>query len=250
MPENGQQSKTVAALLQGRFMKKMLEVCADKRWSLGILKTALVLAVGVALGSAFWMASTPMAHGQAKLTPVEMIQSKLPQGKTIATASDTELLDAVCKSVKQWPAEASFIVRTAAGARKSIRADLLCMAIRCLREKHQMDCTWVVEIVRAWIKAEPKLANQLTELIANCSPECRDALQALGEGEGGGAFAAPPSNVNPPPGSSGGGASENVCIVCHNGENIQISCADVESYLASHPGDTAGACQATPSTNQ
>jgi hypothetical protein len=231
-------------------MKKMIEFYADRRLSVGILKTGLALVVGVALGSAFWMASTPMAHGQIKLTPVEMIQAKLPQGKTIATATDTQLLNAVCKAVKQWPKEAPLIVRTAAGARKSIRTDILCMAIRCLRENHQLDCTWVLDIVREWINADPKLANQLTEVISNCSPECRDALQGLAGGAGEGAFANPPANLNPPPGSTGGGGAENICIVCHNGQNIQISCSDLDRYLASHPGDTAGACQVTPATNQ
>lgn len=230
-------------------MKKMLAVCTDRGFSAGILKSTLVLLVGVALGSGFWIAATPMAHGQAKLTPVEMIQSKLPHGKTIATATDTELLDAVCKAVKQWPKEAPFIVRTAAGARKSLRTDIVCMTIRCLRENHALDCTWVVDILREWISVEPNSANRLTEQISNCASECRDALQGLGGG-GEGTFANPPSNINPPPGSAGGGGSENLCVVCHNNQEIQISCSDLDSYLAAHPGDTAGPCQVTPSTNK
>jgi hypothetical protein len=230
-------------------MKQMLEFYADARWPKGVLKTTLVLAAGVALGSAFWMTSTPLAQGETNLTPVEMIQSKLPHGKTIATASDTELLDAVCKATKQYPKEAPLLVRTAAGARKNIRTDILCMAIRCLREKHQLDCAWVVDVVREWIAAEPRLANQLTELISNCSPECRDALQALAAG-GTGAFGVPPTNINPPPGSTGGGALGNVCIVCSNAQNIQISCGDVESFLSNNPGATSGPCEVTPSTNR
>ncbi|MEY2530528.1 MAG: hypothetical protein QOI96_613 [Verrucomicrobiota bacterium] len=230
-------------------MKKMLEFYANRRLSTGILKTGLVLFVGVALGSAFWMASTPMAHGQGKLTPVEMIQSKLPHGKTIATATDAQLLEAVCKAVRQWPKQAAHIVRTAAGARKSLRTDILCTSIRCLREGHALDCVWVADIVREWIKAEPSEANRWLELIMECAPECRDLLQNLGPNLGEGNFGNPPINVNPPPGSVGGGAGGNVCIVCHNGQEIQVACSDLDNYLRGHPGDSAGPCQPTPVTN-
>src|ERR1700730_14983034 len=96
---------------KGPLMKKLFAMSTDRRWSTGVLKTAFVFFIGVSLGTGFWFASMPMANGQTKLTPVEMIQSKLPQGKTIATATDTQLLNAVCKAVKQWPKEAALIVR-------------------------------------------------------------------------------------------------------------------------------------------
>ena len=181
------------------------------------------------------------------MTPAEMIQSKLPPNTTIATATDAQLMQGVCEAVKQWPKDARLIVRTAAGARKSIRTDILCTAIRCLRERHALDCSWVVDIVREWIKAEPSLANQLTEAIMQCAPECREALQNLTLGEG--VFTNPPNNINAPPGSVGGGGGGNVCIVCHNGTEIQIACSDLDNYLRSHPGDTAGPCVPTPTTN-
>jgi hypothetical protein len=230
-------------------MKKLVALCTEKRFSTGVLKTTLVLLVGIALGSGFWIASTPMAHSETKLTPVEMIQPKLPSGKTIATASDTELLDAVCKAVKQWPKDASLIIRTVAGARKNLQGDVLCMTIRCLKEKRELDCTWVTDVVREWIKADPDSANQLIELVSDCSPDCRDPLQGLLTG--GGAFANPPSNINPPPGSVGGGAAAgNTCVVCHNGENVQIACDNMANYLTAHPGDTSGSCQVTSTTNK
>jgi hypothetical protein len=233
----------------GLFMKKLVALCTEKRFSAEVLKTALVLFVGIALGSGFWIASTPMAHSETKLTPIEMIQPKLPSGKTIATASDTELLNAVCGAVKQWPKDAPLIIRTVAGARKSLRGDVLCMTVRCLKEKRELDCTWVTDVVRDWIKADPDSANQLIELVSDCSPDCRDPLQGLLIG--GGAFANPPSNINPPPGSVGGGAAAgNTCVVCHNGANVQIACENMANYLTTHPGDTSGSCQVTSTTNK
>lgn len=228
-----------------------------------LIQTAMSLVVGVALAGAFWVASTPVANGVQK-TPAETIQTHLPKDMTIASASDRQLLDAVCKAVRQSPKEAALIVRTAGGARQNIRADVLCMAIKCSRahseDVHGAQCTWVIEVVREWIKQDPSLASQVTESISQCSPECRDTLQAAivegkdipAEGPGGGEFSGPVlNNLNPPPGSvgSGGGPGGNACIVCHNNQNVTIACTDVQTYLQSHSGDTAGACQATPVAN-
>ncbi len=227
-------------------MKKLLTVANSEGIAASVFKTTLTLLAASALGSSFWVASLHLAEG-ARVTPAEMIQSKLPPGTTIATATDPQLLEAVCRAVKQWPSEAHFIVRTAAGARKSLRTDILCTAIRCLREQNALDCAWVVDVVREWIKADPGDANRLTELIIECAPECRDPLQALLLGVG--TFTNPPANINAPPGSVGGGAGGNVCLVCHNNQEIQVACSDLESYLRSHPGDTAGACVVTSVTN-
>jgi hypothetical protein len=203
------------------------------------LTTTLTLLVTLTLISSAWITSLPAAS----MTPAEMIQSKLPPNTTIATATDAQLLEAVCQAVRQWPKEAALIVRTAAGARKSIRTDILCMAARCLRERHSLECGWIRDVLREWIKAEPSLANELTESIMECVPECRETR---GEGE----FGNPPNNINPPPGSVGGGAGGNVCIVCHNGSEIQVACDDVEEFLRNHPGDTRGPCVPTPSANR
>jgi hypothetical protein len=229
-------------------MKKLLAV-ANGGMPAPLLRTTFTLLLGMALGSGFWLATLPMAKAAAQMTPAEMIQSKLPTGKTIATATDAELMEGVCKSIRQWPKEAPLIVRTAAGAKKNLRSDILCMAVRCAREKHVVDCSWITDILRDWIKEDPSDANRLTEMGLQCAPDCRDALQASLGQQGEGSFANPPSNINAPPGSVGGGAGGNVCIVCHNGTEVQIGCADVSNYLSSHPGDTAGPCGTTPITN-
>ncbi len=215
-------------------MKKLFN-----RQEMTAFKTTLKLLVTLTLISSVWIAALPAAS----MTPAEMIQSKLPPNTTIATATDAQLLEAVCQAVRQWPKEARLIVRTAAGARKSIRTDILCMAARCLRERNSLECGWIRDVLHEWIKAEPSLANQLTESVMECVPECREMK---GEGE----FGNPPNNINPPPGSVGGGAGGNICIVCHNGSEIQVACDDVEEFLRHHPGDTAGPCHVTPSANR
>ena len=233
-------------------MKKVLNVAGAENKGAAILKIGMSLVAGVALAFGLWFASTPVAQAAAQKTPAEMIQAHLAKGATIANAPDPQLLEAVCKTIRQSPRDAGLIVRTAAGARQSLRSDILCMSIRCANESHDAkggaDCTWVLDIVRDWIKQDPSLANQLVESVSNCAPDCRDALQNLGVGEGN--FANPPANINVPAGGGGGGApGGDVCLVCHNGSNVQVACSDLQTYLAGHPGDTAGACQATPVTN-
>ena len=231
-------------------MKHFLRSARDK----SRLQAAGFCAVGIALFALFWVCApvvfaAPANEGGGK-TPAELIQAKLPAGTTLASASEPQLLDAVCKAVKQNPNQAELIVRTAGGPRKDLRAKMICMAVSCghgFIEDKGANCSWLVDIVQEWSKSDPDMANRLVESVGQCSPECRDLLVSPGEGPGN--FGVTPLNINAPPGSVGGGSGGNVCQVCHNGQNVQVACTDLSSYLASHPGDTSGACPATPSQN-
>lgn len=229
-------------------MKKLRAVSTGGGLVATICKTTVLFVVMGGLGSAFWFASIPLAQAK-QITPAEMIQSKLPANKTMASATDAQVLEAVCAAIKQWPKDTGLIVRTAAGSRQSLKADVLCMAVRCGYEKRALDCGWVVALVRDWTKAEPSEANKLSELALKCAPDCRDALQGDVPAEGP-SNQAGPGNINPGPGSVGGGNSGNLCLVCHNGQQVQVACSDLGTYLSNHPGDTAGNCEATPNSNQ
>jgi hypothetical protein len=213
------------------------------------LRVAVTLCLSLALASIFWVASVPIAQA-AHVTPAEIIQSKLSPNETITNASNTHLLQAVYKAVKQSPKDAGLIVTTAAGARKPLRSDLLCMAVQAQKEKHSLNCTWVANILREWVKADPDNANHLIESAAQCATDCGETLQMNPSGEEGN-FVAPPSNTNQLLVSfgSGGSASENVCMVCNNGKDMRIGCPGVDSFLKTHPGATRGSCQITPTTN-
>lgn len=220
------------------------------------LKMALTCAGSLTLAVVFWTAVPNILAANQGRTPAELLQAKLPGGATIASASDSQLLDAVCGAVKDSPSQAGLIARTAGGPRRDLRGKIICQAARCggsgglsdpKGDAKGADCSWLVDIVHEWSKSDPDMANRLVESVGQCSPECRDLL--LSPGEGPGNFGNPPVNINAPPGSSGGGSGGNVCQVCHNGSNVQVACTDLDSYLASHPGDTSGACPATPSQN-
>ena len=258
-------------------MKKLFTSAKSEVLASPALKTGLSLLIGMALASGLWFASSPKT--QAAPTPAEMLQSQLPPGKTVATATRTELLNAVCNAAKKWQSESGLIVRTAAGARRELRSEILSTAMRCrhqdcswaveillewshgdaneltntlcgairgLQQDQEFDCSCVVDLVRGLIKADPAMTSRIVEAASQCAPSCREAIQQLVSA---GNFTNPPANVNAPPGSVGGGAGGNVCLVCHNGQEIQIACSDLEDYLKDHPGDTAGACVPTPVAN-
>ncbi|HEY2124700.1 MAG TPA: hypothetical protein VGG94_04465, partial [Chthoniobacterales bacterium] len=92
------------------------------------------------------------------------------------------------------------------------------------------------------IAADYSQAAALTELFAGWMPACLDSAAGV----------AGASNIGAAPGSVGGGGAStgDVCSVCRNNHSIQVPCSGLNSYLRSHPGDTAGACEVTANTNR
>jgi hypothetical protein len=209
--------------------------------SASFLKTPLFLAVALALASIFWSASLPLARAAA-VTPAELIQVHLPHAMNLGNAPKADLLSAVCKAITRNQKEAPAIARTAAGARRELAPDILKTAVHCIRDEN---CELCQATLRELIAADSSQAAALTELFARLMPDCPDSPE---EGPGGAASA---NNIGAAPGSVGGGAatSGDICLVCHNNQSIQVPCSGLNSYLRGHPGDTAGACEATPVSN-
>jgi hypothetical protein len=225
-------------------MKKFRSVANTD--GLTVLKTAATMLAVIALGSLFWSVSLPVARAAAA-TPADMIQANLPQAMNLGSAPKADLLSAVCKAVKKYPKDAPQIVRTASEKRKEFTGDILGTAVGCLRKgKENPDCELVRLTLQEAIAVDGEHAANLTELLVKEAPNCIDSPE---EGPDS-AFASGPANINGAPGSTGGGAAVgNACLVCHNGQAVQVACSELDSYLNGHPGDTAGNCQATPVTN-
>ena len=156
-----------------------------------------------------------------------LIETKLPAHKTVVTATKPEFLDAFCEALKQWRLVAPQITKAAMAKRKELARDILRTALRCLG-----DCDAIAQVVAAVVAADPMHASEYTELALALSPNCAGAIERFaqeGQEQGEGNFANPPANVNAPPGSVGGGAGGNVCIVCHNGNSVQVACSDLAS---------------------
>jgi hypothetical protein len=233
------------------------------------LETAVVLLIGIALASTFWMVTVPVAQAH-DVTPREMIESKLPKEKNLMTAAKPELLSAVCAAVRTWPHASPQIVKTAVEAHKRFSGDIVGTALRCSREDKGVDCGLISEILVAALAVDPDEAAAILDIAFGLVPDCRDAIGEIGHngprspgagpGPGNeGNFTDPPVNQNPPPGSiapgGGGGFDPQVtkCLVCHNIYNpheIEIPCSQVEQYLQNHPGDDLGPCQVTPVQNK
>ncbi len=229
-------------------MNKRRAKTIGKEHSLPALKTPALFAISIALGAAFWMASLPIARG-ATVTPAEMIQSHLPHSMSMASSPKDDMLAAVCKAISKNQKDAPGIVRTAAGARKELTADILKTAVHCLKsDKDDHDCELERSTLQEAIAADPDQAAALTELFIGLTPGCISSPE-----EGPNANTNNASNVNGAPGSlggGGGGGNGNTCPVCHNNHSIQVACSERDHYLRKHPGDTAGPCEATPHTNR
>jgi hypothetical protein len=219
-----------------------------------------------AAGLAILFAGAPLSTARpTRATPAELLQSELPANKTLTNASDVQLLEAVYRSIKQVlrqtrnknraREDAALIVRTAADARRPLRSDLLCIAARSLKENGALNCAWEARILHDWLVSDPKSAGQLMEVMSECSSDCREAMQmAHLEIATETKYVNPPPNINPPPGSGfaaiGGASSEETCVVCQDGFNINIACSQVDAYLRDHPGSARGSCQTSPTKNK
>jgi hypothetical protein len=234
-------------------MKKLLMASNRQYFSVARVRTAFVFLIGVALVSTFSMATAPMANA-AEMTPTQMIQSQLPRGKTIANATKTEFLGAVCAAVKKFRELAPAITMAAIHAHQDWRREILRTVITCLGLE---DCNLIATVVATAIQTVPDDASGLMELAIQLAPNCRDAIGQIPAGGGvGGVFTNPPDNQNPPPGTVGGGGGggfnpeDTRLTVCDNAVNVIVLASQLAAYLTAHPGAFVGACVVTPATNQ
>ncbi|MDQ6764740.1 MAG: hypothetical protein M3Z22_01360 [Verrucomicrobiota bacterium] len=223
-------------------MKKLLMVSNGERLATRTIKATLMLLISLSLGIGFWLAMTPVANAQ-DMSPTRMLESQMPQGKTMANVSKQEYLAAVCAAVKKFRNAAPQIVRVAVEAHQEWSKDILRTAFRCLGTG---DCRLLNRVLRAAIVGGD--ASELTNLAIELAPDCASAFGGAAEDEGN--FGNAPGNQNPPPGTIGaGGGQGNVVAICHNGHTIFVSPQGAENHLRNHPGDRLGPCPVTQSRN-
>ncbi len=206
-----------------------------------------MLLISLALGTAFWVASTPVARAE-EMSPTKMIESQLPSGKTTASANESEYLAAVGGAVRKYRSSAPQIVHAAVIAHPAWKKDILRAAFRNLGAE---DCRLLNAVLHAAIASDGSDASELTDLAIELAPNCASAFpQAAGGAEGEGNFGNPPGNVNPPPGSIGGGGGQsNLVAVCFMGTTHFLTPEDAQNFLRGHPGSTVGACVVTQIQN-
>ncbi len=238
-------------------MKKLLTVSKGEHFAGRIRRTLAVLLIGLGLGTALWVVTTPVAEAQGA-DAQQMLQSNLPPNTTIAKANKGQLVSAVGAAVKNSARNIGQIVRIAAQARKGDVEDIVAAAIRALGRNP--DCRLVAQAVDAGMDANPDRASQIVELALRLAPNCGSEIQRIDRGgdagaeQGEGNFGNAPGNQNPPPGSisGGGGSQAGRCQVCHTSGNgkrqtLTISCNAVPAHI--RHGDTEGPCPVTPTQN-
>ena len=232
-------------------MKKLLTISNTRHLSISFWRTVFLTFVGMTLALAFWTATTPVAKAR-EMTPRDMIQAQLPQGKTLANATKPQVLSAVCSAIKKYRRDAAQIVRTAAEARRDLLKEIERRAFECAGTD---DAALIRGVVDGLIAAFPDEAAAIRDLAIQLAPSVMGGGSTVGSASEGNFNNDSPSNQNPPPGSLGGGGGgfnpeEGRCIVCHNGHEIRVPCSKLTQYLTNHPGDKAGPCQPTPTKNQ
>ena len=233
-------------------MKTLLTVSKGEHFAARVLRTLAVLLIGLGLGAALWIATTPVASAQ-QMTPARMIEANLPQGQTMARAGKADLLSAICAAIKKNRRSAAQIVRAAAEARPQWSKDIQRAAFTCLGTGRN-NCALLGEIHAALVAANPDDASEITELAIELAPDCASAFRGGRTDEGEGNFGNVPGNQNPPPGSisGGGGSQAGRCQVCHRDgqgrrRTLTVSCNAVPAHI--RHGDTEGPCPVTPTQN-
>ncbi|HEX8280434.1 MAG TPA: hypothetical protein VF551_03580, partial [Chthoniobacterales bacterium] len=111
-------------------MKQLLKGTNGMHFPARLLRSTAVALTGVALGLALWTATAPMSQAQGN-SPAAMIEQNLPQGQSMANASKSDLLSAVCAAIKKNRNAAPQVARVAATARPDLARDILRTAFRC-----------------------------------------------------------------------------------------------------------------------
>ncbi len=232
-------------------MKKLLTVSNGEHLAARTLKTALAALTAFALATTFWVGSMPLLQAQ-NMSPAQMLQSSLPSGTSMESASKADFLAAVSAAVKAHRAAAAAIVRFATEAHPDWATDILEASFTALRSGGAgggATCAQLKKVLASAIAGAPASANALTEKAAKLAPECFGTEPPPQEDDAN--FNAPPGNLNPPPGSIGGGGGQgNVVAVCFNGVTRFFSPQGAQEFLRANPGARLGACVVTPVTNR
>lgn len=225
-------------------MKKLLMVSNGESLALRLLKTAMLLLAGLALGTMFWMASTSAVQAQ-NMSAEKMLQAEMSQGQAVGSASKADFLSALCSAVTKHRGASPQIAAFAAQLHPEWKKDILRTVFRCLGTD---DCRLLGRVLRAIASGDD--ASELTDLAIELAPGCSPSFGG-GVPDDGGGFNNAPGNLNPPPGSIGGGGGQgNVIAVCFNGVTRFFSPEGAEEFLRNNPGATLGACVVTPVTNR
>jgi len=225
------------------------------------MKQGLLLGVGIVVLSGVFVLSSavgkPDDNGNATVLQIE---AKLPGGGTLATASKEDVLVATAKSISEAKQAAPQIVASVLRVRHDFARDVVGVAMDALGTAN---CDAVAAVASAAIGADPDDAAAIVESTAGRAPNCSNTIERTAQLSGptnstkvastvasASVKAASAPMVARAAQPEQGGGQRGKCPVCHNGHIVYLPCRQVSKFLRHHPGDTAGACNVTPTTNR
>jgi hypothetical protein len=213
----------------------------------GLRKDLLLSFVVVAITARFCMAITPAAVSRDP-SPATLLQAALPAKVTIENASKSDLLSAICVTVRQHRNSAAGIAVSAAGARGEFAGDIVGTVLRCMGK---VDCEKVGAIVKATVSARPGAAQAISDAAIALAPKCDQSI--ANELRAAMKASSPSPSAQKSPGSTAAEAEreydphEELTLVCVEGTQRAVRQSLLSEFLRSHPGASTGRCSPTPS---
>lgn len=201
------------------------------------------------LATAFWSTTASSARVREP-TPAQLIQEGLPRRKTIKTADQKELTNAICRAVARHRPAAAAIASSGVAARPDLAAEITATVLRCAGK---VDCDFVAKIAAAASQPSKVSKDAVADAALARAPDCAEAIDR--------ALRPPPKEPSPPPVKTENAVAvvtkpntdegfdplEPLRLVCDAGNQRALRASEIEEFLRTHPGAIVGECPATPS---
>lgn len=201
------------------------------------------------LATVFWSTTASSARVREP-TPTQLIQEGLPRRKTIKTATQKELTNAICRAVSRHRPTAAAIAATALAARTDLASEITAAVLRCAGK---VDCDFVAKIAASASQLNKITKDAVADAALARAPDCAESIDR--------ALRPPPKESSPTPVKTENAAAvvtkpntdegfdplEPLRLVCDAGNQRALRASEVEEFLRTHPGAIAGECPATPS---
>lgn len=228
-----------------KLLRDSTSARAPGRRQSGFFVAALLL-----LGAACWTSSL-RAQPARETIAAETIAKQLPGRKTLKSASQTELLSAVCAAARKRRADVPAITQAAVVARRELAGEIVGMVLRCASKTN---CETTGAIVAAAQAAEGDV-TMITDAAMARAPKCAETIDAAIQRGAKKAEAKGAAEAEPSPGAGqapeyGFDPHEPLELVCAGGTQRAVRASQLEEFLRTNPGSFPGPCQSTPQTNR
>ncbi len=175
----------------------------------------------------------------------------MPDKKTLKSATQTELLSAVCAAARKRRADVAAITQAAVVARRELAGEIVGMVLRCAGKTN---CETTGAIVAAAHAAEGDV-TRITDAAMARAPNCAETIDEVIQRGTKKPEAKSAAELAPSPGTGDGrefgfDPHEPLRLVCSGGTQRAVRASQLEEFLKTNPGSFPGPCKTTPQTNR